>query len=750
MKKWLKHKYPLVRQYDRIDCGPAALLSVLKFYGGDASLVAVRDWCRTDTNGSTMFDLVTAARRMGFKASGATGDYEALAREKMPCIAHVVLEQGLQHFLILYRIDKKGVYVGDPGRGRYRMSKSEFMHIWRHRAVILLEPENRLTNQPAPTWMSWIFAYLGRETGWIIQSLFLGICYTFLGLVTALFVQWLIDRFIPEKDIDKIIYTGLFLTFLLLIREACGYLRQRFLVILNKRVNLGVTNDFLSHLFHLPKLFFDKRKTGDITARINDSIKIHQAISLLTNSVIIDGLVITGSLLFMFCFAPLLALIALILIPVYALLLFVKTRQIRQQQNEVMKNHALVESTYIDSIRGVDDIIGFRSAAAFIKLNQGVFGHFQTAIEKLGFTQAGVSVFALGSSSVISVFFLTTGAIGVIAAELQLGELMAAYALLNNIIPAVGNLVGAHLGLQGARVAAMRLMDLLLVEREKNSGKEEFNLINKLHISNLCFSYGKSAELLRNINLTLKKGRLTALWGPSGSGKSTLVHLIQRKYEPCKGRILIDDIPVDRYDLHDCRSRIGVLPQSIHVFNASLADNILLGRPAVGKEELQKTIEKSGLRFLERFDHGYYTLLGEEGRRLSGGELQMLGLLRAMIGEPDILIIDEGFSSMDVQTEALLFRSVVRYARDHIVLLVTHDIAALCKTDYVYLLNKRTIVEQGEPDRLLMDKSSFFYALSKEGQTLCDDSMNSNKGELECQLSLHCAERVKSKRSPSL
>jgi ATP-binding cassette subfamily B protein len=749
MKNWLKHKYPLVRQYDRIDCGPAALLSVLKFYGGDASLVAVRDWCQTDTNGSTMFDLVSAARRMGFRANGATGDYEALTREQMPCIAHVVLQQGLQHFLIIYRIDKKSVYVGDPGRGRYRMTKSEFTRIWRHRAVILLEPENMLTNQPAPTWISWIFAYLRQETGWIIQSLFLGICYTLLGLVTALFVQWLIDRFIPEEDIDKIIYTGLFLAFLLLVRAACGYLRQRFLVILNKRVNIRVTNDFLSHLFHLPKLFFDKRKTGDITARINDSIKIHQAISLLTNSTIIDGMVIIGSLFFMFCFAPLLALIALILIPLYALLLIFKTRQIQQQQNHVMKNHAVVESTYIDSIRGVDDIIGFRAANSFIKLNQGVFGHFQNAIEKLGFTQADVSVFALGSGSVISVLFLTTGASRVIAAELQLGELMAAYALLNNIVPAVGNLVGAHLGLQGARIAAMRLMDLLLVEREKNEGKEAFNGINKLQLSNLCFSYGKSAELLRQVNLTIQKGRLTSLWGPSGSGKSTLVHLIQRKYEPCKGRILIDDIPVDRYDLHAYRSRVGVVPQTIHVFNASLADNILLGRSAGNEAQLQKAIEKSGLRFLERFDHGFHTLLGEEGRRLSGGELQMLGLLRAMIEEPDILIIDEGFSSMDVQTEALLFRSVVRYARDHIVLLVTHDIGALCKTDYVYLLNNRTIAEQGKPEWLMKNKSSLFYTLSREGRNPSVDQINSNKGEPECQLSLRCAEQVKSGQSPS-
>ena len=295
-----------MRQYDQSDCGPAALLSVLQYYKGNAGLVHLREICQTDSSGSTMLGMVKAAGKIGFKAHGASGEYEDLIDEKMPCIAHVVLPDGLQHFIVIYKIDGKGVFVGDPGRGKYKLKKEEFLKIWQQKAVVLLKPEKELLNAAVPHWLTWIYAYLKQQEVWISQTIFLGVMYPALGLITAVFIQWLIDSFIPEKNYEKIIYAGLFLLFLLILRAIIGYLRGKFLVILNKRVNLNVTGDFLAHLFRLPKYFFDTRRIGDITARINDSMQIHQAILLFTNATIIDGMIIVGSLAFMPIFLPLL------------------------------------------------------------------------------------------------------------------------------------------------------------------------------------------------------------------------------------------------------------------------------------------------------------------------------------------------------------------------------------------------------------------------------------------------------------
>ena len=161
--KFFKAKYPITPQYDQVDCGPAALLSILKYYGGDASLVYLRELCQVDVEGTTMLELVNAAKSLGFDANGATGEYEDLMKEDMPCIAHVILETGLNHFIVIWEIDSKGVLVGDPGRGKYKLSKEEFIDIWKQKAVILLKPKDNLYTSTSSSWFSWIIAYVKKE-----------------------------------------------------------------------------------------------------------------------------------------------------------------------------------------------------------------------------------------------------------------------------------------------------------------------------------------------------------------------------------------------------------------------------------------------------------------------------------------------------------------------------------------------------------------------------------------------------------
>ena len=186
--KFFKSKFPLIRQYDQIDCGPAALLSVLKFYGGNASLVYIRELCETTQQGSTMLDLVIAGDKVGFKAYGAKGEYDDLIKEKMPCIAHVVLESGLNHFIVIYKINSKGVLIGDPGKGIYKLKKEKFLKILEKKYVILLQPKSRLYTSDHPGWIKWITKYLKKNESWVYQTVFLGSVYTVLGLLTTIFV----------------------------------------------------------------------------------------------------------------------------------------------------------------------------------------------------------------------------------------------------------------------------------------------------------------------------------------------------------------------------------------------------------------------------------------------------------------------------------------------------------------------------------------------------------------------------------
>ena len=706
--KLFRKKFPVVRQYDQVDCGPAALLSLLRYHGGDSNIVHLRNLTQTDATGSNMLGLVKAAEQLGFQASGATGEYEDLMREQMPCIAHVILDDRLQHFVVVYKIDAEGVLLGDPGKGLYRLPKARFLAIWQQKAVVLLKPGKKLLRQAPPHWFNWIFSYFRKEETWLYQTLFLGIVATALGLLVAVFVQWLIDRFIPEKDLFKIMITGAFLLALQILRASAGYLRQRFLVELNKRVNINVNADFLSHIFHLPLHFFTTRKKGDITARINDGIKIQMALLQFFGVTVIDGLIIFGSFLFLFLLAAPVGWLALATLPFYGLLLAVVTRKIKRQQNETMKSYTQVEAFYFDSLDGIDDILSFNSSTAFTKGNKLLFENFQQKAAQIGFTQARIAFLAELAAGILIIGALGFGATLVINDILLLGQMMAAYSLLANMLPAVNRLVDANISLQGASIAVQRLFDLLLVGKEQNTGKMPLKLVEALHIKDMHFSWPKSTPLFKSLTFSIRRGQITSLWGISGAGKSTLTKILQRKYAIDRGQILIDSTPAYEIDMHDLRKNVAVLPQSVKIFNGTILENLLIGREVREFDFVQKRIIEIGLaEFFNRYPQGLLTLIGEEGRQLSGGEIQVIGMVRALFDKPQVLIVDEGISAIDVEIEHLIFNTLREYAQENAVFLISHNLRTLAKTDFLYLLENGSITASGKPDRLIKTSKRF-------------------------------------------
>lgn len=629
-------------------------------------------------------------------------------KEKMPCIAHVIIDDKLNHFVVIYKIKDDKIFIADPGKGKYWLSKNEFLNIWKSKSVILLNPERNIVKQDTPHWYNWVFSYLKKESSWIYQSLFLGTIYTILGLLTAIFIQLLLDKFIPQKDYIKIFYFSLFLLVILLIRSIAGYLRQRFLIILNKNVNVNINADFVEHLFNLPKKFFDTRKIGDITARMHDAIRIQNAVLQVVGVSIIDLFVIIGSFILMLYYSKTLSSLSLAIIPIYGIILFSSAKKLKNEQNEVMKGYALVESMYINSIKGIDELIGFNSGSFFANTNKFLFSNFQEKVKSLGFTQANLSLLAEIFSSIIIIGLLALGAVLVIDGKFLLGEMMAAYSLLANIIPAVNRFVNTNIVLQEASIATTRLMDMLLVEQEDKQGEEKFRLNDKLFIKDGAFSWNGRDYLFTKIDIEIKKGRITSLWGKSGTGKSTLVNLIQRKYNLHKGKLYVDDVEANNISRYVYRTRIGVVPQSIKIFDGTIAENILLGRKIKDYTLLQNLINELGLSsFYENFEYGFATIVGEDGRKLSGGEQQIISLTRALLNKPDILIIDEGLSGIDIEYEKLIFDILRSYAKTNAVLLITHNLNSIMKSDYVYVLSEGKIIQQGKPQELITQDGLF-------------------------------------------
>ncbi|MCU7502983.1 MAG: peptidase domain-containing ABC transporter [Ignavibacteria bacterium] len=698
MLKILRKRFPLVRQYDQIDCGPACLLSILKYYSGNTSLVHMRELCNTGTNGSTMFDVINAAKEIGFDAFGAEGEYEDLEKEAMPCIAHLVIEEKLNHFVVIYKIDKNRVFIADPGKGRYYLAKEEFLRIWKSRSVVLLKPDRDLMNLEAPVWYKWIMSYIHKEDTWVYQSLFLGIIYTIISLLTSVFVQMIIDKYIPEQKTWKVLYTGLLLLILLGIKVLAGFFRQRFLVELNNRISLNINADFISHIFKLPKKFFDTRKAGDITSRINDAIKIQQSVLQITGTTAIDILIITASFILIFQFSSVLAGITLCMVPIYLGTMIYGALKLKKHQREVMKNYSLVEASYIDTLNGIDEIISYSSSDYFSDINRKYFRNFQEKIKALGLTQSNLAFVSDGLGVLGSILLLTLGSVMVINKELMLGQMMGSFTLYGAIMPSINRMVDSIVGLQGASIASQRLMDLFLVKTENASGTGVEPDWKGIELKNAGFGWNNRNPLFKDVNMQIPKGLITALYGKSGSGKSTIVQILQRKYELTEGCMFYNNIDAGSISLDVYRKKIAVVPQNIKIFNGTLLENILMGRNLPSVDELNDRIKLLGFDdFFKRFEWGYFTILGEDGRHLSGGEKQVIALVRALFDKPDLLIIDEGLSGLDHDLEAMIFARLKDYSKDHGVFIITHNTQILGRCEHIYRLGDGKIRIEGNP-----------------------------------------------------
>jgi ATP-binding cassette subfamily B protein len=574
---------------------------------------------------------------------------------------------------VVYEAGEHGVRVADPARGLVRIKRSEFERIWEQRAVLLLEPGAELHFAPTPHWFPWVLRHCRGAQGWLVQAVFLGLVYTALGLVTAFVVQRLVDDFIPGRQANRIITAGGVLLGLQLIRALVGYLRQRFLVGLGKRAATAIAHEFIGHLFSLPSRFFDTRKRGDIAARLQDASHVQGAVVQILGSTTVDVLVTALSLAVVFHFSPEMGWVALLLVPPYALLAGTVAARLHHEHHETLGAYGLLQASYIDTLGGIESLRRSGATVAFANATLALFGMFQSKVERLGFTQAAAVSKLEGVGGVFLTAVLTAGALLVLAGDLAIGAMFAAYSLAAGALPSLQRVTDGLFTLQAGSAAAQRLQDVLLTEPEPNPGANAFRMRRELRLEDVTFQWSPDEPLLQSTNLTLQRGKITGLSGANGSGKSTLIHLITRRYPLTEGTLTVDGMAAEAIDLHSYRRNVALVPEAVKIFNGTLGANLAMAAPDLPHETLLERLDEMSVEsFLGRFKAGLATQLGEDGRRLSAGERQMIGLIRALLGDPSVLIVDEGFNALDHQAFSQAVRLVKAHARNGAVLLVSH------------------------------------------------------------------------------
>lgn len=712
-----------VKQHDIRDCGAACLASVASYYGLDIPIAKIRQHCHTDTRGTNVLGMIQGLQELGFTAKGVKGAIDAIPQIPLPAIAHVVLNNQLQHYIVIYKVQKNQITVMDPGPGKVQQySMEEFQKIWTG-VLILLEPNEYFKQRNEKTGVYNRFWNLIKpHKSIVLQALVGAVIYTLLGLSSSFYIQKITDYVLVDGNVRLLNLLSVAMLVILLIQLIIGTLKSVMVLQTGQRIDRYLILGYYQHLLSLPQRFFDTMKVGEIISRVNDAVKIRAFINDVAIQAVVNVLIVVFSFALMFSYFWKLALIILLVIPFYFFVYWLTNKLNKKVERRLMEEGAELESHLVESLNSVKTIKQFGMETYFNSGTDQKFSHLLKTI----YSSVLNGLFSATSSEFLSRLFtiilLWAGSYYVIDRTITPGELLSFYALIGYLTGPVSQLIGMNKTLQNALIAADRLFEIMDLEREENQGKLDLpsSQVGDIVFENIRFSYGSRVEVFKDFSCRFEKGKMTAIIGESGSGKTTLGALIQQLYPVQSGKIHIGQYDLQYISKQSLRERIAVVPQQIDLFSGNVIDNIAVGEQVPNFQRMMDVVKQLDMMsFIEKLPSGFETYLGENGSMLSGGQRQRIAIARALYRDPDILILDEATSALDTQTELIIQRAFDRF-RDagKTMLVIAHRLSTIAGADSIIVMKDGQIIEQGSHEQLLSMESAYKEMWKKQSVVL--------------------------------
>ena len=562
-----------------------------------------------------------------------------------------------------------------------------------------------------------VFAYLKRYPWLAAGTLACAILGTLMVIVFPSVTKWIIEDVVRANRPDKLLPLILLATVAFLVQHLFNSLR----IILNntfeQKVIFDLRSDLYSHIQLLPLRWFDNRATGDLMTRVIEDVNS-------VERVLIDGieqgvvavLQIVIVVAVMFYWNAKLALLALVPLPllIAGALAYTLTahRRYRLQRRAASNINALLH----DNLAGVRQIKSFarerEEHARFNRASDQLRHATLVVMRTWAIYSPSMSMFeAIGALLVLGF-----GSHDVLTGSLQLGDLVGILMLMAFLYDPISRLHQLNQLVQAGRAAGERVFEILDEDAEPGfvagvgdpgtaaigrgySGR----IIGDIRYEDVSFSYVDGLSALRHISFHALPGTTTALVGATGAGKSTLVNLLVRFYEFDSGQIYVDDKPVREYELRTLREAIGVVTQESFLFNGSIRENLLMGKPTASDAELWRAVDAANARqFIERLPQGLESVVGERGVKLSVGEKQRLSIARALLKDPPILVLDEATASVDTATERLIQEALEHLMANRTSIVIAHRLSTIVGADQILVLDHGRVVERGTHEELLV------------------------------------------------
>lgn len=705
--------FRIVKQHDIKDCGAACLSMICRHYNLKLPMARFRELIKVDNNGANIYGLVDGAKKLGLKATALQGDpaefLDSFHKKefRLPLIARVILDEVLEHYVVVYKITNKYIYVADPGSGKKKYKYDDFFHIWTGHIVAFEKTASFKERNECKGTLTRFIKLVTNQKKLLVAIFFVSLLISLIGVLGAFIFQIIIDG-IQIGNSDSFLGFSLGqicigIIVLYLFQTGINILRGYLLSILSKNVDLPLMLNYYNHVADLPIKHLSGRKTGELMSRFNDASKIKEAVSSATLSLFLDTLTVILCVFILYALNPILFCITLFTVIAYAIVVICFLNPLKNVNEKLMEENAEVTSYLKESIDGMETVKAFgaeniikqKTASKFTKfINRSVKGSMIiTAQDSLSS--------AVASIGIIILLWCGTGL--VMNGVISLGTLITFYSLLGYFLSPIQSLINLQPELQGAVIAADRLNDILDLETEVEA-TDESESDNSIDIQKLSFRYGNRELVLENINMSIARGETVALVGESGSGKTTLAKLIMSFYEPEEGRILIGGKNIAELNPRSVRENIAYISQDVFLFSDTVKNNLTLGSRDgdISMEEIERACKLSKAdEFIQKMPMGYNTLLGENGHDLSGGQKQRLAIARALLKKPKILIMDEATSNLDTVTERSIKATIDELAGNITCIIIAHRLSTIKSCDKIYVMDKGKVVECGNHDELM-------------------------------------------------
>lgn len=695
-----QQRLPVILQAEHSECGLAALAMVLNFHGHRIDINTLRLRSGASAVGQTLKSLMQLADRWQLAARPLRLEPQELEQLVLPAILH----WDLNHFVVLKQVRSNSVCLHDPARGERELSRQE---LGRHFSGVALElrPADGFTarddQQRLQLWDLWqrsegLWGSLG-------QLLVLSMLLQLFALALPFYTQLFIDDVLVNQDhaLLKIMATGFFMV--TLVRCLTEVLRSRLVIHIGNTLGFQFATNVCRHLLRLPLQWFARRHPGDIMSRFGSLSQIRDFLCSGIVEVIIDAVMVLGTLALMLVYSRLLTAVALVAVVLYMVMRCALHRQFRARNDELLQAGAIENSYFLENLRAIqgirmfgkesDRLSGWQNAHARV-LNAGV------SAQLLGINVRFANGLLLGVENIV---LMLLGGFAVLNNEISMGMVMAYLSFKDQFYGRVFALIDKLFEFRLLDLHLARLGDIALQPQEANRRgvgvpPPDVCLQGGLALTGLGYRHDEQAPwLFRGIDLVLGNEEVVAIVGPTGCGKSTLVKLVLSLLQPQEGVISLYGMPVTAMGLDAYRERIAGVLQDDALLSGSIFDNITMFDPQPDRERVELVAGLAAIaNDIRVLPMQYNTLVGSMGAALSGGQIQRILLARALYKRPRLLVLDEATSHLDVATEKAVNKAIrqLKIAR----LVVAHRPETILQADRILELTPTGLREVRHAD----------------------------------------------------